>query len=374
MGALFSHPEIESEQRFVIEEKGKKFDTREAIHEGSEHLLEHCHKVTEIILSQNSYGVEACKAIAESTAKCENLRVANFSDIFTGRLREEVTQSMSALSEALLRCQKLEAVYLSDNAFGPDGVRSFSNLLENAPNLIELDVTNNGLGPEGARLIAHALNQNPNIKLQVFSAGRDRLENPGIIELAQVFGKMQTLRKISVPQNGIRKEGMVALFRSLLNNPELQIIEVNDNYLNEPEAYEALSACIENSKYLAVVNIGDSMIGDHGALRVLNALKTTSPHLLQLFLQFSELSNPKILEELTELVLIRKNLEKVMIQGNEFKKATQKKVKEIIAKSESQAEIVFVESDEEEEEEEDDDDVEEEALVKGVQDMSIKDA
>ena len=372
MGALFSHEQDTSEQKFIMQETGKQFDTREQIHEGSQHLLEHSHKVTEIVLSQNSYGPEACKAIAESISKCENLRVANFSDIFTGRLREQVVTSMVYLSEALLNCTKLEVLNLSDNAFGPDGVRAFSVLLENAPNLKEINVTNNGLGPESARLIAEGLKKNPLIKLEVFSAGRDRLENPGIIELAQVFGQMQSLRKISIPQNGIKKEGMVALFRNLLNNPELQILEVNDNYLNDPEAFEALSACIENLNYLAVVNIGDCMIGDSGASKVLNALKTTSPHLLELNLQYNELASSKICDEIMELIQIRPNLEKVNLQGNEFKTSTKNKIREQLAKTDKENILTF-DDEEDEELDDDDDNNENEDLALGVKNISLKD-
>jgi Ran GTPase-activating protein 1 len=367
MGGLFSSDQEASEQKFLMQETGKQFNTRDQIHEGSQHLLEHSHKVTEIILSQNSYGIEACAAIAQSIGKCENLRVANLSDIFTGRLREEVTTSMTYLSEALLLCTKLEVLNLSDNAFGPDGVKSFSILLEKSLNLKELNVTNNGLGPEGARLIAEGLKKNPNIKLEVFAAGRDRLENPGIIELAQVFGQMQSLRKISVPQNGIRKEGMVALFRNLINNPELQIIEINDNYLNDEEAYQALSACIENLNYLAVVNIGDCMLGDKGCTSVVSALKSTSPHLLELHLQYNELESPKVYDELLELILIRKNLEVVKIQGNEFKPSFKKILNQMIEKSERELSVTFYSSGEEEQDQEDDD------LIEKIEDMSIKD-
>ena len=189
---------------------------------------------------------------------------------------------------------------------------------------------------------------------------------------------MQSLRKISVPQNGIRKEGMVALFRNLINNPELQIIEVNDNYLNDPEAYDSLSACIENMNFLAVINIGDCMIGDNGAIRVLNALKTTSPHLLELHLQYNELSGNKVCDELIELVLIRNNLEKIRLQGNEFNKNLKNKFKEIVEKSEKDIAVSFYSSGEEEEEEEDEEEEEkniegEENLVKVVNEMSLKD-
>lgn len=353
MGGLFSSTHDDSEQRFLMGVTGKRFDTREQIHEGIEHLLQHADKVTEVVLSQNSYGPEACKAISESLSHCINLRIANLSDIFVGRLREEMIQSMQHLSTALLNCPNLEVLNVRDNAFGPDGVRAFSILLETCPNLKELNVTNDGLGPDGARLIAEALKKNPNIKLEVFEAGRSRLENPGIIELAQVFGQMRSLRKISIPQNGIKKEGMIALFRNLMNNSELQMIEVNDNYLNDDEAAQCLSACIESLTYLSVVNIGDCMLGDKGAGKVFSALKNSNPHLMELYVQYNELSTGRSVDDLIELAMIRENLVKLHLQGNDFKKSSKAVIKENVGKRETEIEVKFYSSGEEEFDEDD---------------------
>jgi len=49
--------------------------------------------------------------------------------MFTSRLRPEVVQSMQVLSQALLKIEALEEIDFSDNAFGPDGVRSLCGLI-----------------------------------------------------------------------------------------------------------------------------------------------------------------------------------------------------------------------------------------------------
>ncbi len=43
---------------------------------------------------------------------------------------------------------------LSDNAFGPAGIKSFDFLLKSMSSLKTLKVTNCGLGPEGGEMIA----------------------------------------------------------------------------------------------------------------------------------------------------------------------------------------------------------------------------
>ncbi len=78
-------------------------------------------------------------------------------------------------------------VNLSDNAFGPAGIKSFDFLLRELKSLKTLKVTNCGLGPEGGEMIAQALADNKDLRLVQFSAGRDRLENKGITALAGVF-------------------------------------------------------------------------------------------------------------------------------------------------------------------------------------------
>ncbi|CAG9330595.1 unnamed protein product [Blepharisma stoltei] len=369
MGGLFSHQEDESLRVFKVHETGKRIDSYEEIKSVYTELLEHKDIVTEITLSQNSYGVEACNAISEAIQQCVNLQVANLSDLFVGRQREEVTVSMRALGTALLNCKSLEVLDVSDNAFGPDGVRAFSELLEKAASLKELHVNNDGLGPESAAIIAESLRRCENLKLEVFSAGRDRLENPGISVLAEAFSAMGSLRKISVPQNGIKAAGMVALFGALSNNPNMQVIEINDNNLKDEAAYTALAQCLESLNYISVLNIGDCLLGDAGARKIITALKSSNPHLRQLYLNYDELENPAIIDELVELLQMRPELELVEIKGNEFPS----KAKKRLADFDFEREVsIALKSEGEEEEEEEEEEKEEEELAKGVENIELK--
>ena len=75
------------------------------------------------------------------------------------RLRAELPKSLEVMAVSLLPKQLIE-IDLSDNAFGPDGIRAFECLLKEDKNLRILKVTNCGLGPEGGEMIASALRQN----------------------------------------------------------------------------------------------------------------------------------------------------------------------------------------------------------------------
>ncbi len=75
--------------------------------------------------------------------------------------------------------------------------------------------------------------------------GRNRLENACAIALAEaitvivivwilitewlLIQAIGTLEHVSMPQNGICKEGIMALARAFGNNPQLKVINLSDN-------------------------------------------------------------------------------------------------------------------------------------------------
>lgn len=142
--------------------EAKKFDSAEDIKSA---FLAAAHadevdlsKVTKITLGGNSYGFGACEWLAQhlKSQDTPNLRAIDFSNIFVSRLRAEIPRSLEVMAISLLPKQLVE-IDLSDNAFGPDGIRAFECLLREEKNLRILKVTNCGLGPEGGEMIANAL-------------------------------------------------------------------------------------------------------------------------------------------------------------------------------------------------------------------------
>jgi Ran GTPase-activating protein 1 len=123
----------------------------------------------EITLSGNSYGREACDTLAQifSAEKTPLLRQVNFNDMFVSRKLLELPGSLEVLVRSILESQGglLRDVNLSDNAFGPAGIKSFDFLLRELKSLKTLKVTNCGLGPEGGEMIANALAENKDLKL-----------------------------------------------------------------------------------------------------------------------------------------------------------------------------------------------------------------
>ena len=178
----------EAKKHFKIMFESKRYDKKEDIENDLPGVFDHEH-VQEITLSGNSYGKEACEALAAifGASPCPNLTTVNFNNIFVSRLIAELPASLEALIRSILQ-NRIVNLDLSDNAFGPRGIPAFDFLFASMSTLKTLKISNCGLGPEGGEMIAAALSSNKDLRLSHFSAGRDRLENKGITAIAGVLG------------------------------------------------------------------------------------------------------------------------------------------------------------------------------------------
>ncbi|KOB77290.1 Ran GTPase-activating protein, partial [Operophtera brumata] len=185
----------------------------------------------QLTLTGNTLGVSAAEAIAGALEQRPELKVARFSDMFTGRMKTEIPPALSALGDGMIKAgARLSTLDLSDNAFGPIGVEGLARLLQSdvCSQLEELRLNNNGLGVTGGKLLASALAARPR-RLRTFIAGRNRLENDGAAALALVFRSMGTLEEVAMPQNGIYHVGISALSEAFKHNPALSRLNLNDN-------------------------------------------------------------------------------------------------------------------------------------------------
>ena len=210
----------ETKKHFKITFQSKRYDKKEDIEQDLPGHFDH-ENVEEITLSGNSYGKEACEAIGMiiGAKECPKLTTVNFNDLFVSRLIAELPSSLEALVRSIIQ-NKIVHLNLSDNAFGPRGIPAFDFLFKAMPSLKTLKISNCGLGAEGGEMIAASLAENKEVRLAHFSAGRDRLENKGITAISSVLGGHMagSLEVIEVPQNGIKKDGMMALLEALKAN------------------------------------------------------------------------------------------------------------------------------------------------------------
>eukprot|EP00124_Ichthyophonus_hoferi_P004716 Ihof_evm2s557 gene=Ihof_evmTU2s557 len=236
-------------------------------------------KLVSVKMSKNSFGMDACMALAEALKEHPELEHADLSDIFTGRLLNEIPQSVTAFGDAFMGMRNLRVIDFSDNAFSPAGAEAISPLLTSNYHIKILRFINNGLGIGGGKIIAKALltayhkaqSEGQRYELEGFHAGRNRLETEGATALAEAFKTIGTLKAIQMPQNGIRSAGIKALAAAVSANTQLTFLDLNDNTFNDDGAI-CMASALSKCQSLSTLDFGDCLMGEDGSAAVCEAL------------------------------------------------------------------------------------------------------
>lgn len=169
--------------------KALKLDTAYDVSAITE-AIANCEQLLTLNLEGNTLGIEAAKQIGKSLESKPTLKYALLKDLFTGRLKTEIPDAIMFLSSGvMLSNARLHTLDLSDNAFGPIGMKSVLPFLESesCKTLQVLRLNNNGLGVDGGKLLAKGL-QNLN-NLSTFICGRNRLEIVGAVAIGNSLAK-----------------------------------------------------------------------------------------------------------------------------------------------------------------------------------------
>eukprot|EP01128_Nolandella_sp_AFSM9_P005300 TRINITY_DN2537_c0_g1_i2.p1 TRINITY_DN2537_c0_g1~~TRINITY_DN2537_c0_g1_i2.p1 ORF type:complete len:366 (-),score=83.71 TRINITY_DN2537_c0_g1_i2:82-1071(-) len=304
--------------------------------------------------SGNSVSPAAAEALATEIGKQETLTSIDLGDIFTARMREEIPPAMAAFYAAI-KDKNLESLIVEDNAFGPDGIKPFIDILVDCKESLKVfNCNNTGLSPEGGRIIANALlgytvesygdagealdtvlkasdsadgSPVPS-NIETFIVGRSRLEDGGALALSKAFSTMKSLVKISIPQNGINREGMRAIATSLADNPLLEVLDVNDNNIG-PEGAAVFAEILPQLKKLRVLDLGDTMLEGESISVIAEALKD---HTTLEFVNFnySEIDDDVAEEIADKIIKNNKNLKTLWLDGNELHTAGLKAIQDAL--------------------------------------------
>ncbi|KAL3051131.1 hypothetical protein OYC64_001411 [Pagothenia borchgrevinki] len=276
-------------------------------------------------LEGNTVGVEAAQAIAKALENKDQLQRCYWSDMFTGRLRSEIPTALRSLGSALMTAgARLTELDLSDNAFGPDGVKGVEQLLKSPSchSLKELRLNNCGVGIGGGKILAEALidchrkslaHGSP-LRLRVFVAGRNRLENEGASALAKAFQLMGSLEEVHMPQNGINHAGVMALASAMRHNPDLRVLNLNDNTFTKRGTI-AMAQALRHLRNVQVINFGDCLVRSEGAIALAAVLREGLPVLKEINLSFGEITEAAALV-VAQTVRDKPDMEKVDLNGN----------------------------------------------------------
>lgn len=346
----------------------QKFDTEEDI---NDKLVDLKNGVTVANFGGNSYGIGACKAIAAKLKEIETLEIANLDDMFTGRLREEIPDSMDLLLSALLECPNLHTVNLSDNAFGIATVAPLEKFLAEHTPLQHLILANNGFGPEAGSRVGAALEKlaakkkelNHPVKLETVICGRNRLENGSMEAWARFLKAHGSVKDLRLYQNGIRQEGIEHLMlEGLKYSPDLHTLDLQDNTFTE-QGSRAMASVITEWPSIKKISVSDCLLSAKGAVILAEEFKNNNLKGLEyLHLQYNEIDEEGLAVIVEALETNLENLKLLELNGNCFSEEHQH-VDSIntVFKTRGFGELdelddMEIESDEESEEEEEEDD------------------
>ncbi|XP_059153142.1 ran GTPase-activating protein 1-like [Physella acuta] len=322
----FAKARVDNKFELSFKGRGLKLNSREDAKEIVD-AIRKCSNLTALRMEGNTLGVDAAEEIAKALGHHPEFERALWSDMFTGRLKTEIPVALKHLGAAIIgaKCRLVE-IDLSDNAFGPNGVVGLVDLLksESCYSLQELKLNNNGLGIGGGKMLAECLNEchkssvsaGRPLSLRVFISGRNRLENDGAIALASAFKAIGTLEFLAMPQNGINHQGISALADAVAANKQLKHLNLNDNTFTAKGA-EAIAKALPKLYNLEVINFGDCLVRTEGAKAIANALREGHKNLQELILSGNEINKAGAID-IVESLEDKSSLKKLDLDANNF--------------------------------------------------------
>mmetsp|Transcript_14382 Transcript_14382/g.56579 ORF Transcript_14382/g.56579 Transcript_14382/m.56579 type:complete len:356 (+) Transcript_14382:33-1100(+) len=309
--------------------RAQRFDTAEDAAELCA-ALEAAPGAERVVLSGNTFSVEAAAAVAQRLAGMAELRELDLADMFTTRLKEEVPRALEEVRAAVQAHPRLARVDCSDNALGAPGVAALAGLLAATPSLRTLALNNCGVGTAGAQVLADALAElgAGGVHADRLLLARNRLKDDGAQVLAAGLAHVPGLRGLQLNGNSIGAEGAAAVCRALGDKAGLEELDMNDNNFKEAGAAALLEA-LPGWPGLRALNLGDCMLeGRVGDL--LCGLTSSCTRLEALDLSYDDIGEEEE-ELLVGLVKAAPGLSSLNVNGNCLRPATVAAIREALA-------------------------------------------
>jgi Ran GTPase-activating protein 1 len=278
-------------------------------------------------LSNKTIGFEAANEIGKALESHPELERLIASGVSFGK-REEVKEVLKSLVNGIMTAKAhLVDLEFCDQAIGVHDVEGLADLLKSPScfSLKELRLNNTGCRKFAGILLAETLiesfnNSGQKLALKVVDIGRSALQNEGAIELSKFFKMMGSLEEIVMHSNSIWSEGKIALVDAFSNNPNLRIVDLNDNYNSSEETGPmalALAKALPSWPHLTVLNLGFLRFKTEDAQLIADALRSGHTELEELYLDDNVIGyegGKSIIEAVTN----KDHLKVLNISGNQF--------------------------------------------------------
>lgn len=233
--------------------------------------------LTHVKLSNKSFGNEAVSVLAPKLVACQNLIVADLSDIIAGRMTDVGLNVLATISTALSQCPTLTEVDLSENALGPRGIAACRPLLSSVESLKRLTFNNDGLSKEAMHEIRDLLlfrgETTPTV-LEKLHFWNNMSGDGGATAIASVILVSPDLSDFRLSSTRCGSEGGADLLAALGTRTTLQRLDLSDNTFGGSVA-PLLRPLVTHNLHLIVLNLADLSLENEGATAVIECLATT---------------------------------------------------------------------------------------------------
>lgn len=255
---------------YKINTEYKKYDTEESVKTLVEDLEKHVAEISSLDLSFNTFTPPVFKMIGCAIKNMKNLNHVRLESFLDSLTFEDMSTVMTDLSNALPRT--LSALELPSNALSCDFPEAFGHFLSECP-LRVLDLYNCGLGEEGLKAVTACLEKLENKdNLQVLNLSKNRI-NRITADFGPLLNKFKHITDFRIRNNTI-EEGSMAAFLNGIQNPELQILDLSDNFVCG-DCHEALGNLFVRTN-LTRLYLQDSKM-DEGGLNVFLRIACSKP-------------------------------------------------------------------------------------------------
>ena len=141
--------------------------------------------------------------------------------------KNNITEEGANDIAAVISCNKIQELDVSNNSLKTTGVRKLARALQNISTLTNLNISNNNVTDETADDIAAAISCNP--YLEEFDIGVNKIQERGAIKLAKSFQQISTLRKLYIDYNMITDEAADDFVAVIHHNSHLKEFRYNGN-------------------------------------------------------------------------------------------------------------------------------------------------
>lgn len=142
------------------------------------------------------------------------------------------------------------------------------------------------------------------------------------------------MERVELAQNGIHAEGFPDLFSSFKENPNLRIINLDDNIIKS--SIKVLIEALPALKRLQTLKLNDCILGEKNSLKLFEALKDHK-EIKVIECNYNDIEDAGIQEKIFDLILSSngklKNLKKLSLKGNQIDKDLYKKFNKTISEN-----------------------------------------